>query len=332
MNHSNKQPSCLIVGGGITGLIIAQNLQRNGIAATVLDKGRGIGGRLATRKIGNADKYGVFDYGAQYFSVQNPKFQTWVDEWLLEGIITEWSRGFNETDRKYPRYRGVISNRAIAKYMAQDLDVHTSTRVNQVNYQDEQWLVSTEQGQKFTGNFLAITAPMPQTLALLTNSEIAISPSIYTQLQQISYSPCIALLALLNKPSTIPAPGGIFTETEPVAWLADNQQKQISPEPAITLHGTADFSSEYWDADDQEIAEIMLSAANKWVERDSVIEYQIHRWRYSLAKPGFPEAYCYFPKLPLVLAGDGFIAPKIEGAALSAIAASQYIRGYLSMG
>jgi len=335
MHHlKKKQTSCLIVGGGIAGLIIAKTLQRNGIVATVIDKGRGIGGRLATRRIHNHkldtdDKYGVFDYGAQYFSVQNPKFQTWVNEWLAAGIITEWSQGFNNTDHVYPRYRGVVSNRAIAKYMAQDLDIHTSTKVKQVTYQDNQWLVSTEQGQEFTGDFLAITAPVPQALELLANSAIAIPPETQTLLQQVNYHPCIALLALLNQPSTIPAPGGIFAEQEPLAWLADNQQKNISPEPAITLHGTTSFSSEYWDADDQAIAEIMLSAASNWIKPDSVIEYQIHRWRYSLVKTTYPENYCYFPKLPLIIAGDGFVAPKIEGAALSAIAASQYIRGYL---
>ncbi len=331
MNQNQKKTSCLIVGGGISGLIIAKTLKKQGIKTIVLDKGRGIGGRLATRKIGNADQYGVFDYGAQYFSVKDPKFQVWVDEWLAAGIITEWCRGFRQTDSNYPRYRGVISNRAIAKDLAQDLDIHTSTRVNKITYQDPKWLVATEQDQEFTGDLLVITAPVPQTLELLANSAIAIPDSIQIKLQQVSYYPCIALLALLNQPSSIPAPGGIFPEQEPLAWIADNQQKQISPEPALTLHGNTSFSENYWDADNQAIAKTMLSAAKTWIKPDSVIDYQVHRWRYSLVKTTYPEPFCAFPNLPLVLAGDGFVAPKIEGAALSAIAAAEYIGSYLNV-
>lgn len=330
MNQNQKSTSCLIIGGGISGLMIAKTLDSKGIKPTVIDKGRGIGGRLATRRIGQPNQQGIFDYGAQYFSAKDPLFQSWVDEWLAAGIITEWCQGFKKTDRPSPRYRGVVSNRAIAKYLAQDLDVHTSNRVNKISYQNQQWQIFTEQGQEFNSDLLVITAPVPQTLELLGNSTISIPEPIHRQLHKVSYYPCIALLALLNQPSTIPAPGGVFPEQEPLAWIADNQQKQISTEPALTLHGTTDFSDSYWDNDNQAIAETMLLAAKPWIKPDSVIDYQVHRWRYSLVKSTYPEPYCALPDLPLILAGDGFVAPKIEGAALSAIAAADYITNYLN--
>ncbi len=44
----------LIVGAGMAGLTAAAELQRAGRSVLVLDKGRGVGGRMASRRIGDA--------------------------------------------------------------------------------------------------------------------------------------------------------------------------------------------------------------------------------------------------------------------------------------
>jgi renalase len=321
MSQTNsKILSCVIVGGGITGLITATILQRNGIKVTVLDKGRGIGGRLATRSI----QEGVFDYGVQYFSVENPQFQKWVDKWLEAGIITEWNQNFTSKDNNKTRYRGIVSNRNIAKYLAQNLTVHTSKKVTHLNYNDNQWLVTTETGNNFAGEILIMTPPVPQVLALLSNSKITISNELKIALEQITYYQCIAVLALLSKPSNIPSPGGISLDKEPLIWLGDNYQKEISPDYAVTLHATPKFSETYWESDNATIANLLFDAASEWLS-DSVIEYQIHRWRYSLPRTFYHQPYCALTELPLVIAGDAFVSPKIEGAVLSGIAAANYV-------
>lgn len=79
MNYRDR--TCLVVGVGLTGLVAATILEREGLQVTVLDKGRGIGGRLATRCIrDHALGESVFDYGAQFFTVRDPRFRTWVDQ------------------------------------------------------------------------------------------------------------------------------------------------------------------------------------------------------------------------------------------------------------
>ena len=315
---------CIVIGGGITGLITATILQRRGIQVTLLDKGRGIGGRLATRRLSQGDSTeGMFDYGAQYFSVKNHQFQIWVDDWLRQGVITEWCQGFGETDGK-PRYRGINGTRGIAKHLAKNLSVYTSTKVTRVSY-DQQWLVETEHNQYYQGDVLVMTPPVPQSLALLDTSQIVLTPNIRSSLEQIEYHSCLAVLALLEKPSNIPAPGGIALEDDSLVWLGDNYQKGISPKGyAVTLHGTPEFSDAYWDREHTEIAEQLFSAACQYLS-SPVIKYQVHRWRYSLPKTFYSESCLALSELPLVMAGDAFVAPTIEGAVLSGIAAADYI-------
>ncbi len=327
MSSSDRQitnSDCIIIGGGITGLIIANILQQKRIKVTVLDKGKGIGGRLATRRINKDNSIeGIFDYGAQYFSVNNLNFQIWVDDWLKHGVIKEWCRGFGKLDGK-PRYCGINGTRGIAKYLAKNLDVRTNTKAIEVSY-EKKWLVKTESDRQYQGDMLVMTPPVPQSLSLLDASLIPLPLEIRFSLEQIEYHSCIAVLALLEKPSKIPPPGGVSLENDTLAWLADNHQKGISPQGyAVTLHATPKFSDEYWNSDDAEIAYKLVTAAVDYLD-SPVIKYQVHRWRYSLPKTFYNEPCLALLELPLVMAGDAFVTPKIEGAVMSGMAAGELI-------
>lgn len=327
MSSSDRQiisSDCIVIGGDITGLIISTILQRRGIKVTVLDNGRDIGGHLATCRISQKESIeGVFDYGIQYFSVNSPQFQVWVDDWLKHNVIKEWCQGFEEVDGK-PRYCGINGMSGIAKYLAKNLDVHTSTKAIEVSY-EKKWLVKTESDRQYQGDMLVMTSPVPQSLSLLDASLIALPLEIRFSLEEIEYDRCITVLALLEKPSKIPAPGGISLEDDSLAWLADNHQKGISPDGyAVTLHATTKFSDDYWDSDDAEIAYKLVTAAADYLD-SPVIKYQVHRWRYSLPKTFYNESCLALLELPLVMAGDAFVAPTIEGAVISGMAAGELI-------
>ena len=314
---------CVIIGGGITGLVAANRLQENGFEVTVLDKGRGIGGRLATRRF-DADKSGegVFDYGAQYITVRDEHFKRVMNQWLQSGIVTEWSRGFMSESGVFkedgiPRYRGVQSNRAIAKHLSQNLKIQTSTRVVRLAYR-KFWNVYTENDEVFTGDCILLTPPVPQILSLLQESRIALSNEIETRLLSVAYNPCLALMVLLKNESMIPAPGGMWMDGEPVAWIADNHRKGISPNGyAVTIHAGPEFSRQNIDKDESQIVRALLEKAKPYLKSE-ITAYQLHRWRYSQASHTYGT---YLEQInrpgPLFLAGDGFGGPRVEKAVLS---------------
>ena len=78
----------LIIGAGISGLLCASELQRAGKTVRVLDKGRGLGGRMATRRMAG----GRLDHGAQFFTVRDGRLKAYADEWLAAGVIKKWYR------------------------------------------------------------------------------------------------------------------------------------------------------------------------------------------------------------------------------------------------
>ena len=314
---------CIVIGGGITGLIIATILQRKGTKVTVLDKGKEIGGLLATRRISHQESIvGVFDYGYQDLSVTNPQFQVWVDEWLEQEVIKQWCRGFDKVSK--PCYYGIEGMNGIATHLAKDLDVRTDTEVVEFSY-EQKWLIKTKGDRQYQADMLVMTSPVPQSLALLDASFVPLPLEVRFSLEQIEYDRTIAILALLEKPSSIPAPGGIFLKDKSLAWLADNHQKGISPDGyAVTIHATPKFSDYYWDSDDDEIVYKLITAAVDYLD-SPVIKYQLHRWDYSLPKTFYNESYLELLELPLVMAGDAFVAPTVEGAVMSGIAAGEFI-------
>ncbi|MBC8101135.1 MAG: NAD(P)-binding protein, partial [Cytophagales bacterium] len=53
----------LVIGAGLAGLAFAGDAAASGASVRLLDKGRGVGGRTATRRFGDLR----VDHGAQYF-------------------------------------------------------------------------------------------------------------------------------------------------------------------------------------------------------------------------------------------------------------------------
>lgn len=328
----SKPFSCVIVGGGIAGLMAATLLNSNGMSVRILDKGRGIGGRLATRRMEHPETgTAVFDYGAQYFTARNPQFQSFVNDWLQEQIIEEWSDGFYDQSGGFkstlePRYRGVVSNRDIAKQLATSFEVHTSTKVQHIEYVNRTWAVHTDSGSVFEADTLLLTPPVPQTLELLRQSSITLNPLHMERLKSIEYAPCFTLLGVLSSESAIPHPGGLWLDGDPLAWIADNRKKGISPKShAVTVHAGPDFSKLYFEVDPQRVADEMITAAMPYV-RSEIIRHHIHRWKYAtpLVTHGEPYLSNDSPG-PLFMAGDSFGGKRVEGAAMSGIEAARSI-------
>jgi renalase len=175
--ESKQAVDVLVVGAGLAGLLAASQLQTAGHVVQVVEKGRGVGGRLATWRLGP----GRGDYGAQFFTVREPQFQAIVEEWLELGLAFEWSRGWaagsaaessaaDGHDDGFPRYAITGGMTAVAKHLAAHLTVHTQTKLTRIRVAGAGWEVVAEDGRTFTARALLLTPPVPQSLVLLTRA------------------------------------------------------------------------------------------------------------------------------------------------------------------
>ncbi len=311
------------MGAGISGLLCATELKQAGRSVCVLDKGRGVGGRMATRRMSGAR----LDYGAQFLTLRESAIQKYVDAWLEAGLIKEWFR--NSADGKlkdgHPRYCGVHGMTDVPKALAEGLEVHCSENVTGLKHEAGVWRAQTESGNAYQAAELVLTAPLPQTLALLKGSGLKMTGAEWKALQEVRYARGLSALLILDGPSELPAPGARKVEQFPLAWISDNQVKGISPEvPSVTVHADTRFADLHWDSPDELCGSLLVEAARALLKA-SVVDFACHRWGY--AYPLNPAEGPFFRDAlnGLTVAGDGFGPGSIGGAAKSGIEAGRML-------
>ncbi|HEX9995839.1 MAG TPA: FAD-dependent oxidoreductase [Abditibacterium sp.] len=317
----------LILGAGLSGLCAARELQKSGHEVTVVDKGRGIGGRMATRRFDG----GIFDHGAQFFTARSDEFRALLEEWTQNGVAHEWFRGYPspENDKPndtHPRFCGENGMTGIGKWLAQGLNVHLGEEIESLERENGRWSATSKSGARFEADELILTAPVPQSLTLLQNAKIELPPKTREILQNLRYEPCFAVLANLQGPSQIPAPGALYVNGEILWWLADNFQKGISPrEGSVTIHSSGAWAQKHYDDAENEVAAALLEVAAPHLGSE-VENFQVRRWRYSKPENPLEIGSLRVENLKLSFAGDIFQGAKVEGAVLSGLHAARQVK------
>jgi predicted NAD/FAD-dependent oxidoreductase len=312
----------VIVGAGLAGLTAARALGGQ-YEVVVLDKSRGVGGRMATRRIGAA----TIDHGAQFFTTHSTEFAKVVETWAAAGVAQPFFTGSVGPDGivdadGHTRFRGVGSMNAVAQHIAKGLDVRRSTPVRSVARSGDGWLVTTPH-DALTADAVLLTAPVPQSLALLAAGGVELADVDRQALQAIEYEPCLAVMALVDGPTRLPPPGAVDPADGPVDWVADNHRKGVSAAPAVTIHATAAFSRQHWGADDEAVVAALFAASHLGCAPVPG-GTQVQRWRYARPITVHPTRCLVAHGLPqLLLAGDAFGGAKVEGAVLSGTAAAE---------
>lgn len=312
----------VVIGAGLAGLMAANEIVRADVEVVVLDKGRGVGGRMATRRVTAPDgRTAVFDHGAQFFTTRSDEFRNLVDGWVSAGLVREWCRGFSGDD-SHPRYVAIGGMASLTKHLARGLDVRTSTLVFSVTPgQSRRWTVTIDDGSTIETDAVVSTCPLLQSYSILASAGVELPP----ELMFTEYDRTIGLLAVLDRGSAVPAPGGLQNPDDVFSWIGDNVARGVSEVPAVTFHANPQWSLAGWDESIDELDRRLRSAASPWLGAATIVATEVKKWRFATPRSIWPDSCLVTADGRLALAGDAFAGPKVEGAVSSGVSAGRAI-------
>ncbi|WP_036857571.1 NAD(P)/FAD-dependent oxidoreductase [Erythrobacter cryptus] len=303
----DRNADILVIGGGMAGLAAARALHEGGARVIVIDKGRGPGGRMATRRVEVAGHQVSFDHGAQYFTARDPAFRAVVAGWEAAGVAARWPAAGEEA------WVGTPGMNACLRAMAAGLEVRWGLRAEGVARVDARWQV-TAGGESFAAPTLIVAIPAEQAAVLLAEP----APALAARAASVTSAPCWAVMALFAAP--LPLGDTFRAEQGPIAWAARNGTKP-GREGAETwvIHASPARTRALLDLPKDEVAKALLSDFFAVTGTDPVVPLHCdaHRWLYALPEPLAGEGAVFDAALRIGIAGDWLHSPRVEGAWLS---------------
>ncbi len=310
----------LIIGAGMAGASAARTLADLGHRVQLLDKARGAGGRMSTRRTDGLQ----FDHGAQYFTARDVRFRRWVDAWQARGVLARWqprlvsidADGVSDKSEHLQRYVAIPGQNALVKHVLSDLALRFDTQVSQITRESGLWQVLDAAGQLTAqATQLLLCVPAPQAAALLIEYPAALSFARTATMQ-----PCWAVMAAFEPALPLPFDGA-FVNTGALSWIARDSSKpgRGGSMDRWVLHANAAWSAQHIEDAPEQVSAALLAEFARITDADVVPVYaSAHRWRYALGKRDDAiDGHFYDAQLQLGIAGDWCAGGRVEGAFLS---------------
>ncbi|WP_089127081.1 NAD(P)/FAD-dependent oxidoreductase [Tolypothrix sp. NIES-4075] len=317
-----------VIGAGMAGLVCAQQLSKAGYSVIVLEKSRGLGGRVATRRLHNT----CADHGVCYLKPKGELLKRFVELLSRHHILEVW------TNDPEPNYIAPEGMSAIAKFLAQNLEISLNQRVETITPIDNKWHLTFESGdEELTAASVVVAIPAPQAFTLISPLGDLVNKAFLDNLRSIEFYPSLAVMAGYPADSQ-PLPEWkalSFVDNPDLAWIGlDSSKRHNSQQPLFVIQSSADFAQRYLEYLDLHLAaQQMLQSASQIVQLPWLATpewMQVHRWRYAFPRNPWNKAFLSAESfLPLVCCGDWCSGKLVEGAMLSGLAAAEEINNQM---
>jgi renalase len=343
-----------VIGAGLAGLTCAQELRQAGYSVVVIEKSRGVGGRVATRRLEGT----VADHGVRYLHAQGPHSQQLITNLcaMAHKTLQLWTDRVYEWDQNglsaVPQscYIAPGGMNGVGKSLAEGLEIWLNRRVENLTPLAKNWLlrleamnnVETTTPLELNAKVVVMAIPAPQA-SILLNTIAGISGEFLAQVDGVKYDPCITVMA--GYPSHYqqdleqlnPSWSAIgFPQHPDLGWVGIDSSKRENPkQPVFVVQSSAKFAEKYLETTElQPVGEELLNSAAQillpWLKSPQWL--QIHRWRYAFCRNflSVPSLITINP-LPLICAGDWCGGDNIEGASRSGKSAVNQVKEILSI-
>lgn len=344
--HFAQHHEIAIVSAGMASLTCARELQAAGRDVGVIDKSRGLGGRLATRRLAQTQA----DHGVCYLKPKGERFTELIQELSQRNVVRVWtdrlhtlSQGKLSLDSNAtPRYVAAQGATAIAKDLAQGLPLYLNQQICDIQPIEQGWqLTSQNSAFVMTAKIVIFAIPAPQALPLVQPILQSLdNHDLMRQLQGVQFAPCLTAIAtytpeitlkMITEISENQRYGITCLDDSMLGWIGFESTKQIDPvQGSMIIQSNAKFATAQFDADNLiDIAQQLCDRAaqvldTSWIAKPDLV--QLHRWKYAFVLNPIDAPFLQASTSnPLYFIGDWCGGDRVEHAFLSGLAMAEEV-------
>ncbi len=309
-----------VVGAGMAGIASAETLLARGYRVSLVDKARGPGGRMTTRRVDSL----AFDHGCPWLPARGGDFGRLQEAAQRAGILssvqltqalaadghfTAWSEPV----------RGLVGRNGMSslpRALCRDLDLRLNCRIEALERTPgPQWWLAPEGTGERLGPFdgVVVAVPAPQAVPLLDPH----SRQLAEAAGRARMLPCWTVLVAFVRSLHLQAPL-LWPEDSPIGMaLCDSAKPGRARDPECwVLHAGPSWTRAHLEAPQDWVAETLLRSFADAIGRTNLprrLHLAAHRWRHAEVEQPVGEVLVDIDHR-LTMAGDWCLGRGVDAA------------------
>ena len=289
----------IIVGAGISGSYLSSVIKNATKNILIIDKSRGIGGRMSTKPIGED----IVDYGCQYIKPETDECSALIKSLEELDLVKQIEI---KTGKKV--YISPFGMNKIPQYLSRGVTVITNKKVEKIKYQNKLWEIYTG-SISFTSKTLVLTMPIPQVEDLMARCNIKVD-----HLPNVEYSSFYTSTFISN----VHHLEQIISSDDMFSWICNNKKKGLrNLNNAFTVNTSETVTRILVKKEDSERKDIIAGKINE-AGFNNILKFNIHFWKYAFSSNQNNIDYIFDSHTGLGICGDSFSVGRVDGAIRSA--------------
>jgi renalase len=275
-----------IIGTGISGITIAQNL-KDFANVSLFEKSRGVGGRMASRRSGPYE----FDHGAQFFTAKSENFKKFISPLIEKNVIQQWNARFAEFknnkvlrriawNSEYPHYVGSPGMNSIPIYLSKGLDIKLNIKVDKIIRKSNNDWELFDDNLNNLGRFdwIISTAPAVQSAEIL--------PECFKQRNDLLNKKmvgCFSLMLGFKAAPPLEWDAALISDSD-ISWVSINSSKPGRARSfSMLVHSTNAWAENHLSDDPHSVISYLSKETTRIIGHDTnhANHIGLHAWRYA---------------------------------------------------
>ena len=297
----------IIIGAGAAGLVCAKRLVENDFEVSIFDKSRGIGGRLASRRIEN----GIFNHGARHL----PNFKSYKNFPEALKILYETAIKKKVLLKNGKNFTSFGSIKTFTSYLSEGLNIKKESEIVDVKREKSGirlYLMNADK-IKVEDSFLIFAIPQPQALKLLKND----FSNLYELIKPAKMAASITGLFAFETPILL---NQSFIKNDYIIGFHENSRiGQNLKLDCWTIHSNKSYGKKWSHLNKYEIKSLLLHDFQKLVSINlpTPIYSNGHRWLYGHTEKSLNKNYILDQRDKIGICGDWCRGDNVLDASVS---------------